>query len=156
VELSSAGEAMIKAYPDGKKFIVQFNMDYCIDRYSYYKSALDALKSGKIQLLELSKCYGESLIIYWLQAWLITLAGYMNFEINESQSKKTAMFILEECYMLNLAEISLLFKKLMKGYYGQFFNKFNGQIIIRACREYRQERGKQLAKLPNGQIKLNP
>ena len=105
-----------------------------------------ALFSGKIKICELSLCYGEQLIITWLRAWLVTLSNYMDFEINESQSKKTAIFILEECYMLNLAELSLLFKRIMKGHYGYFFNKFNGQIIIQACRDYRKERGLILSK----------
>jgi len=132
---------MLRHFDTGKKFSEQFNLDYCLQRYLEYKTPVEALFSEKIKISELSICYGEQLIITWLRAWLVTLSNYMDFEINESQSRKTAMFILEECYMLNLAELSLLFKKIMKGHYGQFFNKFNGQIIIQACREYRKERG---------------
>jgi hypothetical protein len=139
--LTDTVKEILKYFDTGKKFTEQFNLDYCLQKYLQYKTVADALYSGKIKISELSVSYGEELIITWLRAWLVTLSNYMDFEINESQSKKTAMFILEECYMLNLAELSLLFKRIMKGHYGHFFNKFNGQIIMHACREYRKERG---------------
>jgi hypothetical protein len=139
---------MIEHFRTGRDFSSQFNLDFCLEQYSGYRTPGAALQSGKIKIRELVDCYGDRLIIAWLKAWLVNLSHYMDFDINTSQGHKTAMFILEECYMLNLAEISLLFKKIMKGNYGEFYNKFNGQIILRACREYRKERGRILSRQP--------
>jgi len=118
-----------------------------MEKYINIKTFEDALKSKKIKLRELSLAYGEQIIIGWIQAWLINLSGYMNFSITEQQAKTTAIFILEDCYMFNLAEFTLLFRKINRGNYGQFYGQFNGQIIMAACKEYRNQRGKVLSGL---------
>lgn len=126
-----------------------------MEKYVSYKTIEDALLSKKIKLRVLSVAYGEQVILAWIQAWLINLSSYMNFSITEQQSKTTAMFILEDCYMLNIVEFTLLFRKLGRGYYGEFYGKFNGQIIMNACREYRNNRGKVLSqKTASEQAKL--
>jgi hypothetical protein len=100
-----------------------------------------------VKLSELCKAYNDKSITAWIQAWLINLAKYMDFSVTPEQVKSTAIAILEECYMLNLAEFTLLFRRILKGYYGIFYGKFNGQMIIGACISFRQERGKILAKM---------
>lgn len=144
---------MLSHIPTGIDFGKTFNLDYCMEKYVNIKTVEDALKSKKIKLRELSFAYGEQVIIGWIQAWLINLSGYMNFSITEQQAKTTAVFILEDCYMFNLAEFTLLFRKIGRGNYGQFFGQFNGQIIMAACKEYRNQRGKILSGLPTDEQK---
>lgn len=117
-------------------------MDNCIQKYIEFKTVEDALKSEKIKLRELTSIYSEKAIVLWIQAWLVSLASYMNFSITEQQAKTTSIFILEDCYMFNIVEFTLLFKKLSRGSFGEFYGKFNGQIIVLACKQYREQRGK--------------
>jgi hypothetical protein len=145
--VSMKSEIMMKHYPTKIDFASNFNLDNCLEKYSDLKTIEQALKSGKIKLIELTSCYEEKTILFWIQAWLVSLSVYMNFSINESQAKNTAIFILEDCYMLNLAEFTLLFKKIIRGNYGVFYSKFNGQIIISACKQYIQQRGMILSKM---------
>ena len=138
---------MLKHYPAAIEFVNTFNLDYCMEKYINIKTIEDALKSGKVKIRELTPIYTEKAIVSWIQAWLINLSSYMNFSITEQQAKTTAMFILEDCYMFNLAEFTLLFRKINRGNYGQFYGQFNGQIIMAACKEYRNQRGKILSGL---------
>jgi len=100
-----------------------------------------------IKIRELAACFDDETIQLWLEAWLVNLSQHMDFEINESQAKETAIALVEDLYMLNLAEITLLFRKIRKGYYGRFYGKFDMQTILTAARQYRIERGKILAGL---------
>ena len=140
-------KAMLSHIPTGNDFGKRFNLDYCMEKYFEVKTIEEALMHKKIKLRELSVCYGEEIMIGWIQAWLINLAGYMNFPITTQQAKTTAMFILEDCYMLNIVEFTLLFRKINRGNYGEFYGKFNGQIIMSACKQYRSQRGKALSAL---------
>ena len=103
--------------------------------------------SDVIKISEIAQAYDEETVQLWLVAWLVNLSGVMDFSITEAQANETALFILEELYMLNVAELTLFFKRLKKGHYGIFYNKFNIQTILRAGKEYRMERGRELSKL---------
>lgn len=133
---------MLSAFPAPIKFLEQFNLDFCAEKYSEYKTLEEALCSEKIKIRLLAKIYGDETVVTWMQSWLINISKYMDFTISDDQARKTAMFLAEELYMLNLAEITLFFKKLLKGVYGEFFGKFNGQIIMSGAMRYRQERGR--------------
>lgn len=146
-------KAMLTHIPTGIEFGKQFNLDYCMQKYFEVKTIEDALRSKKIKLRELSVAYGEEIITGWIQAWLINLSSYMNFSISTQQAKQTAMFILEDCYMLNIVEFTLLFRKITRGNYGEFYGKFNGQIIISACKQYRSQRGTVLVSLSESEQK---
>ncbi len=97
--------------------------------------------------------YGERPIVGWLSTWVINLAAVMDFDISEQQRRRTANMLIEELYMLNMAEITLFFKKLQKGDYGTFYGKFNVQTILIAAKQYRQQRGIILSRLPEKEQK---
>lgn len=137
----------MKIYPTSIEFAKAMNLDTCMEKYIDVKTIEQALISNKIKLKELASIYTEKAIIAWIQAWLVNIASYMNFPITEQQAKTTAIFILEDCYMLNIVEFTLLFRKINRGNYGEFYGKFNGQIIISACKQYRQQRGGILSKM---------
>ena len=138
---------VLEVYPEIEQFAIDFNLDNCMEKYIHIKSSLDGLKSRTVKLSELVNCYGEDNIVNWISAWLISVSAYMNFEISHQQSRTTSILILEELYMINLAEFSLFFKRLRKGQYGIFYGKFNGQTILMACSEFRMQRGKVISKM---------
>lgn len=146
--LPAINQSALKLYPDARLFAEGNNLDVCLERYAQYKSIKDALMARKIKIRELAATYGERPIAGWLSTWIIYLASIMDFEISEQQRRTTANMLIEELYMLNMAEITLFFKKLQKGDYGTFYNKFNVQTILIAAKQYRQQRGVILSKLP--------
>lgn len=105
-------------------------------------------KSDTMKLWELAQVYGQKTVCLWIEAWLVNLSEYMDFEVSEHQTTSTSIMILEELYMLKIPEFTLFFKKLRKGNYGQFYGKFNGQIIMLAALEFRKQRGTILSKEP--------
>ena len=150
-ELSNKSKLVLKSFPEVERFAQEFNLDSCDERYISIKTNLDGLESKTINIRELSDCYGDENISNWIAAWLISVSAYMNFEISTQQARITSLLILEELYMINIAELTLFFKQLRKGRYGIFYGKFNGQTILVASKEFRMERGRVLAKLPSEQ-----
>lgn len=148
-DLPKNSKAVLKRFKTAKDFAKEFNLDNCMERYCCVKTHSDGLLSNKVKLNELSACYGEENICNWIAAWLITVSLYMNFEISTQQVKITSILILEEMYMINIAEFSFFFRKLIKGAYRPFYGKFNGQTIIQACKEFRHERGRVFSQMPS-------
>lgn len=144
---STKQKAVLNAFNTASEFAVEMNIDNCLLKYSEYNTEKLALQSGKIKIRELAEIYTEEKIIAWISTWLITISSHMDFDIQEQQIKTTSIFLLEEIYMLNLAEFTLFFKKLRKGLYGIFYGKFNIQTVVLAAIEYRKERGRILSAL---------
>ena len=140
--LSKRSEAVLSHFKEAKDFAVQFNLDKCLSKYMGIKSNTDGLNANTIKLRELADCYGDENVSNWIAAWLVSLSSKMDFQISPEQAITTSMFILEELYMINIAEFSLFFKRLLKGHYGVFYGKFNIQTILIACKEFRMQRGK--------------
>lgn len=131
----------------GVKFIEQFNFDFCASRYREFKTQKSALLSKKINLREVAATYNTKTPEALLSLWLTNLCIYMDFSIMQVQISPTAKYMVEEIGMLNMAELTLLFHRIREGFYGEFYGKFNPQIVLRACREYRQERGRIISKM---------
>lgn len=129
-------------------FIVKFNPDFCAERYSSLNTEELALKSGMIKLSELKFAYGEESVINFLQAWLTNASMYVRLEIDYQLIKEISRELYKEIHMLNLAELTLFLSKLKRGHYGTLYGRFDGMMICSAAREYRQQRGLILSRLP--------
>ena len=145
---------MLKSFSSAQGFLSQFNYDFCRERYMAKRSLKSALVSNTIKVRELAACYDDETVQLWMEAWLVNLSQHMDFQISESQSKETAYGLVEVLYMLNLAEITLFFRKLHNGQYGRFYGKFDMQTILIAAREYREERGKILSRMSTKEQQL--
>jgi len=154
-DLNKRSEAVLNRFETAKDFAVQFNMDYCANKYIAIKTNYEGLMSNTVKLRELSDCYGDKNISNWIASWLVVLSSKMDFQISPEQAGTTSVLILEELYMINISEFSLFFKRLLKGDYGIFYGKFNIQTILMACKEFRMQRGFVLSKLSEeDQLKL--
>ena len=132
---------------------MQFNPDFCFDRYKEMKTVESALMANLVTLREIGQAYNESTPALLIKTWLILLSEFMGFEVTPSQANETARYIYEEAFMFNIAELTLFFKQLKKGVYGEFYGKFNGQKILIAAREYRQRRGEIFCRLSESEQK---
>ncbi len=145
--MSKKGKNFLKQFRTADAFIIQFNPDYCRNRYIAIQTSKEALYAQTIQLRELALCYDQETIQLWLCSWLYQLSVQMDFEITESQAEETAQEIFRTLYMVNITELTIFFRKLKAGQYSIFYGKFNMQTILIGAREYRQERGREIAKL---------
>lgn len=152
-KLTKRGKAILSRFETPKLFLTQFNPDYCLNRYLGFKTPHEAILSNTIKLNELSQTYGEQTIVRWIRLWIVNLSKFMDFSVDDMQCKRTAILILEGGYMLNMAELTLFFKRIMNGHYGEFYGKFNPQQVLRPLREYRTERGRVILKMSDDEQK---
>lgn len=134
--------------PDAVDFLNKVNFDYCVQRYDGLTSVEEALNKNVIKLREIGIAYGVKTPKLLISAWLTMLCDYFAFDVDKRQIQETAGYIYEEAHFLNLAELTLVFKRIKKGHYGEFYGRFNPQTIIKAIKAYRSERGAILSRQP--------
>lgn len=146
--------ALVQVYRNSAELIIGLNYDFCRERYKLLNTQELTLKSNLIKLSELV-VYSEDTPVDLLRAWLLNLSVYLVIDADGQVIKEVARELYSETYMLNIAELTLLFSRIKRGYYGSFYGRFDGIIIISAAREFRSARGFILSRLPeNEQIKL--
>ena len=99
--------------------------------------ALDSHSIGKIQREE-SKNFADALLL----GWLVYLNEILNLKnsMSESQMMLASQLICEEFYMLKMSELTLLFKRIISGQYGKFYERLDIPTILTCFREYLEER----------------
>ena len=105
-------------------------------------SVNDAINSpshslGKIQR-EQSKKFTEGLVLIWLM-YLNEILN-LNKPMSEEQMKLASTLICEEFYMLKMADLTLLFKRIISGQYGEFYERLSIDKVLTFFRNYLEER----------------
>ena len=97
----------------------------------------DSKSLGKLQR-EHSREFTESII----QNWLIYLNRTLNLKnaMGTEQIKLASTLICEEFYMLKMADLTLLFKRIISGQYGEFYERLSIDKVITFFRNYLEER----------------
>ena len=105
-------------------------------------SVSDAMNSksqslGKIQR-EHSREFSEGII----KMWLLYLNKILNLNkpMSDEQIKLAAVLICEEFYMLKMSDLSLLFKRIISGQYGEFYERLSIDKVLTFFRNYLEER----------------
>ena len=99
--------------------------------------ALDSHSIGKLQREE-SKNFTEGLLL----GWLIYLNEILNLKnpMSETQMILASQLICEEFYMLKMADLTLLFKRIISGQYGEFYERLSIDKVLTFFRNYLEER----------------
>lgn len=147
-------EAILAVCNDQKSFLEKFNPDFCAERYEHLNKIETALMSGMIKLSDLQFAYKKETGIDLIRAWLMNLSVYLGLDSDGQIIKDIARQLYSEIFMFNMAEFTLFFTRLKKGHYGPMYGRFDGQMICIAAREYRQQRGLILSRLPEEKQKL--
>ena len=105
-------------------------------------SVTDAINSpshslGKIQR-EQSKKFTEGLLLVWLM-YLNEILN-LNKPMSEDQMKLASVLICEEFYMLKMSDLTLLFKRIISGQYGEFYERLSIDKVLTFFRNYLEER----------------
>ena len=105
-------------------------------------SVTDAINSpshslGKIQR-EQSKKFTEGLVLVWLM-YLNEILN-LNKPMCEEQMKLASVLICEEFYMLKMSDLTLLFKRIISGQYGEFYERLSIDKVLTFFRNYLEER----------------
>lgn len=99
-------------------------------------------ESSTPSLWDIEKAYGYEFLQAYLEGWIVNLREFVNVgkKMNDIQTFETAMIILQDYKFLTIADVNLLFKRAKSGYYGNLYDRLDGQIILGWFRKYFSER----------------
>ena len=125
-----------------KILLSRYNPSNCMAHAGKLVSVTDAINSpshslGKIQR-EQSKKFTEGLVLVWLM-YLNEILN-LNKPMSEEQMKLAAVLICEEFYMLKMSDLTLLFKRIISGQYGEFYERISINKVLTFFRNYLEER----------------
>jgi len=146
--LTDRQKAVLKSCPTPKDLLVTLNHQALEKKYVAIRTVADAYNTGYLKLNELKKIYSEETPHLLIETWLIQLALFFDIPLEEGRVRELAWLIYDDMHFLNIAEMTLLFTRIKKGYYGKFYNRIDPSEILSWCREYRRERGMYVSKLP--------
>ncbi len=106
-------------------------------------SSVPAVFEKKLpSLAKVRKTYGEEFTEGYVAIWITNLVEFFEVgkRMGENQIIETAMLIMQDYYMLTLADINLVFTRAKKGYYGELYDRLDGAVILTWFRKYFDER----------------
>lgn len=85
---------------------------------------------------------GENFTKSILMIWLVYLNNLMDLKnpMSEEQTELCAQSILDEFYGLKFSDLTLLFKNIISGQYGKFYERISISDILSFFREYFDQR----------------
>ena len=92
---------------------------------------------GKFQNQQ-GKQFTEGLITFWLL--YLNKVLNLNKPMSEEQINLCSSMIVDEFYMLKISDLTLLFKKIISGQYGEFYERLSIDKVLTFFREYLEER----------------
>lgn len=79
-----------------------------------------------------------------INVWLIYLNEMLNLNkpMSETQVKLCSSMILDEFYALKISDLTILFKRIISGQYGEFYERLSIDKVMTFFRQYFEERCK--------------
>lgn len=95
-------------------------------------------KEKRFSISQFSKKHGESNTIAYLELWLTDLNDSVNLKnkMTGGQIQATAEAIYDQYYMLTIPDLTLFFKNIKNGVYGQFYESLDRFKIMEWLKEY--------------------
>ena len=108
----------------------------------HVKTPAQAFQSGLPTLARVNKHFGRDFTESYLAIWITNLVEYFQVgrKMGEQQIIETAMLVMDEYYMLTLADINLVFTRVKKGYFGEIYDRIDGAVILGWFKKYFEER----------------
>lgn len=123
-------------------FLKEFSVPAVQVTYRAVNSYPAVFNCNSPSLVDIEKAYGYDCLQAYLEGWIVNLREFVNVgkKMTDSQTFETAMIILQDYKFLTIADINLLFKRAKSGYYGNLYDRLDGQIILGWFRRYFSER----------------
>lgn len=106
------------------------------------KTCNDVFKADLPSLAKIGKQFTRDTAEAYISIWITNLVEFFQVgkRMGEFQIDETAMLVMDEYYMLTLADINLVFQRAKKGHYGELYDRLDGAIILSWFRKYFEER----------------
>jgi len=123
-------------------FLKEFNPSVCLRKFRQADTPALALQCEAPTLAQIRKEHSEDFLMAYIAVWIVNLNDFVNFtrKMSPEQIEETAIFIYQDFYYLNLADINLIFRKIKKGEFGQMFAEIDGVKILSWFAKYASER----------------
>ena len=125
-----------------KNLLEKYSPKNCLSFSSKVKTIEQAMSSkapsiGRFQN-EQGRQFTEGLVTFWLL--YLNKVLNLNKPMSEEQITLCSGMVVEEFYMLKMSDLTLLFKRIISGQYGEFYERLSIDKILTFFREYLEER----------------
>ena len=106
------------------------------------KGVSDAVSRKTFSLVEIKKNRGQAFLRNYIALWLIELNELLNLKnsLSEAQIKLCTEQIITDYSFLKLSELSLIFKRIVSGEFGELYERISMPKLMTIFRKYEQER----------------
>ena len=110
--------------------------------YKHVKTLKTAYSDKSDSLAVINKKVGKETSLLILETWIVNLNDFLNIsrKMTPEQIKETADMIYDEFYYLKISDISLIFKRIKTGFYGEFYESIDWMKFLKMFADYSQER----------------
>ena len=125
-----------------KKLLQDYNPSNCMSHAGKMITVADAINSKAPSLASFKRDQSKDFTVNFVMVWLVYLNNILNLNkpMSEEQVRLCAGMIVEEFYMLKISDLTLLFKRIISGSYGEFYERLGIDKILKFFRSYLEER----------------
>ena len=104
------------------------------------KGVSDALSRNTVSLTQIKKDKGQVFLRSYIALWLIELNELLNLKnpLSEAQITLCTEQIITDYSFLKLSELSLIFKRIVSGEFGELYERISMPKLMSIFRKYEQ------------------
>ena len=123
-------------------FSEDFTVSKCNDLYKNIRSVKEAQQTGSPSISNLVKAFDMAFVQAYIAAWIVNVNNFLNlrFSMNDQQVEETARLVINNYYHLTIADVYLVMNNAKMGFYGKFYERIDGSMVLLWFRTYFDER----------------
>ena len=125
-----------------KNLLEKYSPKNCMLDFGKVKTIEQALNSKAPSIASFQRQQGRQFTEGLITFWLLYLNNILNLNkpMSEEQINLCSNMVVEEFYMLKVSDLTLLFKRIISGQYGEFYERLSIDKILTFFRTYLEER----------------
>ena len=125
-----------------KNLLEKFHPNNCMTYSGKLATIEDAVNSKAPSIASFQREQGRKFTEGLVTVWLMYLNNILNLNkpMSGDQINLCSSMVVEEFYMLKVSDLTLLFKRIISGQYGEFYERLSIDKILTFFRTYLEER----------------
>ena len=125
-----------------KNLLEKYSPKNCMLHAGKITSIEQALNSKAPSIASFQRQQGRQFTEGLITFWLLYLNNILNLNkpMSEEQINLCSNMVVEEFYMFKVSDLTLLFKRIISGQYGEFYERLSIDKILTFFRTYLEER----------------
>jgi hypothetical protein len=125
-----------------KNLLEKYSPKNCMLYSGKVKTIEQAMSSNAPSVASFQREHGRQFTEGLITFWLLYLNKVLNLNkpMSEEQINLCSGMVVEEFYMLKVSDLTLLFKRIISGQYGEFYERLSIDKILTFFRTYLEER----------------